>query len=410
MNCRDARAGFPAFSRGGMSLTEFALLEAHVRQCADCRKERESVEAALNCRPQVTPRVPLPRLSKMTDVIRLAATSFAGRLSRRRVVLSISLTGARLASARVIEASRVGARWLVGLLARMGWLLSTLFKLSARAVAPVIDATAFAMMWFADLLARVRVSLTIAVRDAAQATIETARVGATRLVKRCAHLQISLRSSVATALPEAMRGAIEGARAGVTRVLDVVLLVRGLLPVAVNLYQRVAGKVSVATRFARARLGDLLARPRVLLAILLRVSVATAAWVTAASRVGPIRDLNPLTRARWLPMFLSTMAERAAVKGIGATWVVGRVVVTSGRTLSLPGLSAWTSASRRWGRNRITSERMWHKVAAARTRIASLAILVTALGFLWAFQWPDNLMLWPDPADGDAPSIAPAAG
>jgi hypothetical protein len=178
MNCRDAREGFPAFSRGGMSLTELALLEAHVRQCVDCRKERESVEAALNSRPQVTPpRVLLPCLSKVTDVIRLGATSFAGR---------------------------VGARWLVGVLPRMGWLLSTIFKLSARAVANVIDATAFAMMWFSDLLARVRLSLTIAVRDAAQATIETARVGAARLVKRCAHLQISLRSSVATALQEAM--------------------------------------------------------------------------------------------------------------------------------------------------------------------------------------------------------------
>jgi hypothetical protein len=320
MNCPEAREGFPAFSRSGMSLTELALLEAHVRQCVDCRKKRESLEVALNSRPQVTPpRVLLHGFSTMTDATRLGATSFAAWLTRRHVLLSISLTVASLASVRVIEASRVGARWLVGGLARIGSLPPTLFKLSAWAVANVTHATAFAMMRFADLVAQVRLSLTIALRDAVQATIETARVGATRLVTRFAHLQISLRSSVVTPLHGAVRGTIEGARVGVTRVLDVVLLVRGLLPVPVNLYQRAPGKVIVATRFARVRLGDLLARPRVLLAISLRVSVATAGRVTAATRVGPIRHLNLLTRVRWLPMLLSTLSEGAAVKGVGAT-------------------------------------------------------------------------------------------
>jgi hypothetical protein len=39
VNCHDARQGVSALFRGGMSLTEWALVEAHVRQCVECRQE-----------------------------------------------------------------------------------------------------------------------------------------------------------------------------------------------------------------------------------------------------------------------------------------------------------------------------------------------------------------------------------
>jgi hypothetical protein len=72
MNCHDAREGFSALFHGGMGLTEWALLDAHVRQCVECRKERESVQEVVNSRQQVTPsRALLHCLSKMIDAIRL---------------------------------------------------------------------------------------------------------------------------------------------------------------------------------------------------------------------------------------------------------------------------------------------------------------------------------------------------
>ena len=112
MNCHDAREGFSALVHGGLGLTEWALVEAHVRQCVECRKERASVLEVLNSRQQVTlSRALLHCLSKMIDAIHFGTTSFAAWLTRVRVLLSISLTVAGLAAVRVIEASRVGATW-----------------------------------------------------------------------------------------------------------------------------------------------------------------------------------------------------------------------------------------------------------------------------------------------------------
>ena len=44
MNCAEVREGLSALSRGGLGLTELALLGAHVRQCVDCQQKRESVQ------------------------------------------------------------------------------------------------------------------------------------------------------------------------------------------------------------------------------------------------------------------------------------------------------------------------------------------------------------------------------
>ncbi len=381
MNCHDAREGFRALLHGGMGLTEWALLDAHVRQCVECRKERESVQEVLNSRQQVTPsRALLHCLSQMIDSTHLGTTSFAARLPRVRVLLSISLTVSGQAAVRMIEASRVGVTWLVGLLTRVRSLLPKLFKLFVWVAAIVIEGTGFVVTGFADLLARLRSSLTIAGQGVA-------------------------------------RAAIEAARAGVTRLFDVLLLVRGLLPVLLKLSERAAANAMGAARFASVRCADLLARLRVPLSISLTVSGQAAVRMIEASRVG----------VTWL-------SERAAVKAIGAMWVVGRTVVaTSRRALSLPGLSAWISTTRRRGWTSITNETMSgsartstprHKVAAAwsstrsrepltssgmtsgtrsllrvSTGIASLAVLVATIQFLWPPEWPDNFM--PRPATGD---------
>lgn len=211
MNCHDARAGVSALFHGELGLTDLALLDVHVRQCVECRKERVSVQEMLNSRQQVTPsRALLHWLSKMIDATHLGTTSFATRLTGVRVLLSVSVTVAGQAAVRMIEASRVGVTRLVGLLTRVRWPLPKLFKLFVRVAATVIEATGFVVTGVADLLARLRSSLMIAGQGAA-------------------------------------RAAIEAARAGVTRLLDVLILVRCLLPVLLNLSERAAVKAIGAT-------------------------------------------------------------------------------------------------------------------------------------------------------------------
>jgi hypothetical protein len=341
MNCHDAREGFSAAFHGGMGLTEWALLDAHVRQCVECRKERESVQKVVNSRQQVTPsRVLLHCLSKMIDALSLGTTRLAAWLTRLGLPLSISLTVAGLA---VIGARRVAATWLVDLLTRARWLLPKLFKLFVWAAATVIEAPRFASVRFAGLLARLWVSLEISLAESGQAAVRM----------------------------------IRASRVGVTWLVGLLARMRGVLPL------------------------------------------------------------------------LCTLSERAAVKAIGATWVVGRIVVTtSGRALSLPGLSTRIPTPRRRYWTTITSERMlgsartsplWHTVASAwsstrsreplmsrgmtsgtrsflrvSTEIASLAILVATIVFLWpAFLWPrgwpHNSMPRPSTGEQLSPDVRPRA-
>ena len=394
MNCHDAREGFSARFHGGMGLTEWALLDAHVRQCVECRKGRESVQEVVNSRQQVTPfRALLHCLRKMIDAIRLGTTSLAAWLTRVGVPLAISLTVAGLA---VIEASRVAAAWIVDPLTRARWLLPKLFKLLVWAAATTVsEAADFVITGFADLLARLRSSLTIAGQGAARAAIEVARARVTRLITHCAQLQIWLRSSLLIVFTWAAQAAIEGARAGVTRLLDVLLLVRWLLPALLKVSERAAASVIDATRFARGRFADLLAQLRVPLGISLAVSGQAAVRMIEASRVGITWLVGLLARMRCVQPLLCTLSERTAVKASGATWVVGRIVVTtSGRWISAP--------RRRYGAKQpLTSSRMTSGTRSFRrvsTGIASLAILVATIVFLGPREWPDNLK--PRPSTG----------
>jgi hypothetical protein len=72
-----------------------------------------------------------------------------------------------------------------------------------------------------------------------------------------------------------------------------------------------------------------------------------------------MRVLDLLTQARCLLPVLLKVSERAAVKAIGATRVVGRIAVTTrGRALSL-GLSAWITTRRRDGNSTMSEKTEW---------------------------------------------------
>jgi hypothetical protein len=291
MNCHEAREGF---SHRGMGLTERALVHAHVMQCVECRKERESLPQAVSSRPRVEP-------------------SRAAWLTRLRVLLSISLTRSGQVAVRVVE------------------VLAILFTLSVRAAAHLIGRVRFVITRFAHLLIGLRSSVLIAFRGSARAAIEAAGAGATRgldvlrqlrvplaiastvssqaavrvvevarlsvraaahligrvrfVITRFAHLLIGRRASVLITFQGSARAAIEAAGAGVTRGLD--LLRR--LSVLVSIFSSVSRQALVRV----AWLVDRFTEVRWLLPF---QGIARAA--TEAARAGVTRGLDLLPRLR----------------------------------------------------------------------------------------------------------------
>jgi len=279
MNCHDAREGASAT---GMGLTERALVHAHVKQCAECRKDREALPQAVSSRQRGTP-------------------SRAAWLTRLRALLSISLTLSGPAVVRVFEGVRVGVTRVVDRLTRVLGLLSAFVKRSGRAAASVIGAIRFGITHFA-------------------------------------HLGNWLRRSLMIAFQRVARVAIESAGAGVTRVLVLLTRVRGLLSGLVKLPERAAADVIGAAGSGITRFAPLLTRLRVVLSLSFTVSVRAGGRVIAALLVEATRVLDLLARVRWLLPVLFRRSGRAAVRAIGVTRGVGRIVVTTaGGALSLLG-------------------------------------------------------------------------
>jgi hypothetical protein len=93
MNCNDAREGLSVLSRYGMGLTEWVLADAHVRQCAECRKALENIQELVSAGQRVAPHRALQRwLNAIIDAVRFGTTGIAASVSRVRALLSIWLT------------------------------------------------------------------------------------------------------------------------------------------------------------------------------------------------------------------------------------------------------------------------------------------------------------------------------
>jgi hypothetical protein len=117
MNCGGTPEVSSRASRGGIGVTELALLIAHERECANCRQEQVSAQVSLLAHPPLTPpRALAHSLARTIVAARTGATRATDRLTRSRVALSTSMTSAvastALASARTTAALRVGSAWL----------------------------------------------------------------------------------------------------------------------------------------------------------------------------------------------------------------------------------------------------------------------------------------------------------
>ncbi len=82
MNCKDAREWFSALLDGEIGLTERALVETHVTQCAECRRELEQLQKMVKVLHRVERRrAPLGFVGRVLERIRPA--NWLQRLRRR---------------------------------------------------------------------------------------------------------------------------------------------------------------------------------------------------------------------------------------------------------------------------------------------------------------------------------------
>jgi len=89
MNCEDARCGLSALVDGPIGLTDWALLEAHLKQCAQCRQaEAQLRQLAAASHPVTPPRAVLASLRKATALARVGATCSTALVVRRRALLT----------------------------------------------------------------------------------------------------------------------------------------------------------------------------------------------------------------------------------------------------------------------------------------------------------------------------------
>jgi hypothetical protein len=388
MNCKDARDGLSALSRYGMGLTEWVLADAHVRQCAECRKALEDLQELVSAGQRVAPHRALQRwLNAMIDSIRFGTTGIAALVSRVRTLLSIWLTVLPNVSevfARTAVIVVAGTGFVIARCADvLGWPRS--FLQVTRAAVGVIEPTRAAGSRSLALFIQVGVLLPIVVTVSGRAAARL--IG--RVVTGFAHRLLWCCSSLRVLFQRAAQVAFEVART------------------AVRLSERVLSNAAEATRFVITLTGR-------------RIAVGHA-WVR--------RVVDRFMRVD-LPRVVA-FPERAGAAAIEATWVIGRMVLTtSRRAVRLLERRAWTVPIPKSDGNRATAiGQLSSSVRALATRrLSSTAPSI----FLKAMRWAPflskghrlglgtgvvclaalvavTLFLWPRPRPADlAAQFAPA--
>lgn len=232
IDCHEVREALGAPPRG-MSLTECALVHAHVARCSVCQKEQEALQlAAISQR--VEPAQPGAKLIEHSRALVIStvrhvtpsARPVAISIERARLVIArVALLVGRLRSPLAIavhgtargarEAAGAGAARARGLVSRVGVLAATSRTAATRTGVTLIESTGAAV---AGVGRRMPSLVTPSVRAAGHG------VGRARLrlaITRVPHAVIRLRSSVIGELRGPARAAGQAAGTGVARVLGV---------------------------------------------------------------------------------------------------------------------------------------------------------------------------------------------
>jgi hypothetical protein len=191
MNCEEARDGLSALVGGHIGLTDWALLEAHLKQCAECRQaEARLRQRAAASRPVTLPRAVLASLGRATELARIGVVCSTARVVRHRALLTAAARELTpRATAGVMRAIGLAVGHSAALMARIRASLASAHALAARTIASALQAVA--------AVAHLCASLTIPLRSSGTAMVnalEAARVSITRSVKRTIRFRPSVQA------------------------------------------------------------------------------------------------------------------------------------------------------------------------------------------------------------------------
>jgi predicted anti-sigma-YlaC factor YlaD len=144
MNCEDIRRGLLSLLGGPIGLTDWALLEAHMKHCAECREaEAHLRRVAMASQPVTRPRAMLVSLRKAMELAQIGVT-WSARLVRRRALLHVSLATVRELAAGTIagglQAFDLGSTHVIAAVAHLHASLAISLRSSVAAVANALEA------------------------------------------------------------------------------------------------------------------------------------------------------------------------------------------------------------------------------------------------------------------------------
>jgi hypothetical protein len=159
-NCEDARRALSALIGGPIGLTDWALLEAHLKQCARCRQaEAHLRQLAAASRPVTPSRAVLTSLRKAMELARIGATCSTALVVRRRALLTAAARELTpRATAGVMRAAGLAVGHSGDLTERIRASLTSAHALAARTIARARQTFGLGITWSAKRTIRFRPS------------------------------------------------------------------------------------------------------------------------------------------------------------------------------------------------------------------------------------------------------------
>jgi hypothetical protein len=199
MSCEDASDGLSALVGGHIGLSEWALLEAHLRRCAECRRAEAHLRQRAAVSRSVTPRRVLASLLKAMALARIRVTGAIAVGGRGRALLMVAaLEPASRATAGVRRAVGLAVGRFADLMARMRASRASVHELAARIIARASKRFRLDITRFVAEVARLRAWLAVSLRSSVAAMVD-ALEGVCRTVTRSVKRQIRFGASVQAA-------------------------------------------------------------------------------------------------------------------------------------------------------------------------------------------------------------------
>ena len=134
MNCEDARPWLSSRRSGQIALTEWALGEVHLRQCARCREEDARLQQQrADARPVTSSRAALDSIRK-TMVTRTGLTGSTAARGRSLLTAAATEAAPRVIGS-LVQAASLGIGYSAGLMPRLRAAPAIALKFLARATA-----------------------------------------------------------------------------------------------------------------------------------------------------------------------------------------------------------------------------------------------------------------------------------